>query len=155
MARFNSTHFVSIIIQKRLKQLIACQSGAVSVEFIFLAPLFLLMMLNIMTGGIYLGAYHTLQHTTAEAARASLAGSNDSERLLLAQQSIKTALATGYLVKPQAVKLLIGPAGSGQATYRVALSFDARSLGLSNVPGFSSVAPATLTSSYDVRPGGM
>lgn len=140
---------------RRARQLMVDTGGSVAVEFIFLAPLFLLLMLNIMTGGIYIGAYHTLQHTTAEAARASLAGSNDSERLLLAQQSINTALATGYLVKPQAIKLQIGSVGSDQTTYRVALSFDAGSLGLSKVPGFSAFAPSTLTSSYDVRRGGM
>ncbi|WP_232628672.1 TadE/TadG family type IV pilus assembly protein [Methylobacterium sp. Leaf118] len=138
-----------------IKRSAANDEGSITVEFVFLAPLFLLLMLNVITGGIYIGAYHILQHTTAEAARASLAGSNDSERSLLAQQSINTALATGSLVKPQAIKLQIGSTGAGQTTYRVALSFDARSLGLSKVPGFSAIAPSTLTSSYDVRPGGM
>lgn len=140
---------------KRLKSIKSDEDGAVIIEFVFLAPLFLLLMLNIITGGIYIGAYHTLQHVTAEAARASLAGSSDSERLILAQQSINTGLSNGYLVKAQAVKLQIGSTGQSQPTYRVALSFDANTLGLSNVPGFAIVAPATLTASYDVRPGGM
>lgn len=130
-------------------------SGTVIIEFIFLAPLFLLLMLNIITGGIYLGAYHILQHVTAEAARATLAGSSDAERLLLAQQSINAGLSNGYLVKAQAVQLQIGTVGQSQASYRVALSFDARTLGLSGVPGFSAFAPARLSASYDVRPGGL
>lgn len=134
---------------------IAAESGAVVIEFIFLVPLFLLLMLNIVTGGIYLGAYHVLQHITAEAARASVAGSSDAERLLLAQQSINAGLSAGYLVKAPAIKLQIGALGQSQSTYRVALSFDARTLGLSHVPGFSVFAPATLSASYDVRPGGL
>lgn len=125
------------------------------IEFAFLAPLFLLLLLNIIVGGIYIGAYHTLQHVTAEAARASLAGSSDGERLLLAQRSIDAGLSSGYLVKAQAIKLQIGSVSLGQPTYRVALSFDVQSLGLSRVPGFAMLAPATLTSSYDVRPGGL
>lgn len=129
--------------------------GAIAVEFALLGPLLMLLMLNILIGGVYLGAFHKLQHVTAQAARASIAGMNAGERLSLVKQTLDLALRDGVLLRPSAISISVETLSNQQDHYRVSLTYDTRSLGLMRLPGIATFIPETLTSSYDVRHGGL
>lgn len=129
--------------------------GAIAVEFAFLGPLLFYLMLNIFVGAIYLGAFHKLQHVTAQAARASIAGIDAGERLSLVRQSLDRALGDGVLLRPASISVSVDSLSADRAHYRVSLSYDTRALGLGRIPGVATFVPETLTSSFDVRNGGL
>lgn len=134
---------------------LSCSRGASAIEFALILPVLLLIVMNIFTCAIYLGAAHNLRQLAAEAARASIAGINDAERTALALQSVKAGLASGSLIRPGSIDTAITDDPADPQLYRVTLTFDARSLGLASVPGIALVAPAVLTSSFSVRRGGL
>ena len=71
------------------------RSGASALEFAIVVPVFLLIVLGILTYGIYLGSVHSVEQLAADAARASVAGLSDSERTQIATQHVTTN-ANGY-----------------------------------------------------------
>ncbi|HVK80652.1 MAG TPA: TadE/TadG family type IV pilus assembly protein [Verrucomicrobiae bacterium] len=70
-----------------------CRAGSAAVEFAIVAPVLLLLMTGILAYGGYFLTAHTVQQMANDAARASLAGVNDDERTLLAQQAIAESIA--------------------------------------------------------------
>lgn len=87
------------------------RSGAAAVEFALIAPFLIVLLWGIISYGGYFMTMHTLQQIANDAARAAIAGLDDTERLALARDSVKRQ-AVAYL-------------GVGQAP-TVALSNDGR-----------------------------
>src|SRR5262249_52345855 len=54
--------------------------GVTAVEFALIAPAFLVMLLGMFFYGMYFAAAHSVQELAADAARASVAGLNTTER---------------------------------------------------------------------------
>ena len=75
------------------QRLAADRNGAGAIEFAIVAPLFLLIVLGLLVYGIYLGSVHSVEQLAADAARASVAGLSDSERIQIATQHIATNAA--------------------------------------------------------------
>lgn len=67
------------------------QSGAVAIEFAFLAPLLFAMLFGIMVMGYYLAVSHSVSQLATGAARASVAGLDMTEREELAQTYLAQA----------------------------------------------------------------
>lgn len=137
------------------RRLRASTDGVAAVEFAFIGPLLIYLMVNIFVGAIYFGSFHKLQHIAAQAARASIAGANEEERANLIRQTLNRSLEDGALLPAAAITVTIASLSADRKHYRVSLSFDTRTLGLRRFPGLSTVMPDTLTSSYDVRSGGL
>lgn len=57
-------------------------------EFALIAPLLIVLLWGIISYGGYFMTVHTLQQIANDAARASIAGLDDTERLTLAQDSV-------------------------------------------------------------------
>jgi len=60
------------------------QSGAVAVEFVFIAPILFALVLGIISLGYFIGVSHSVHQLAAGAARASVVGLNAAERSSLA-----------------------------------------------------------------------
>ena len=71
------------------------QSGAAAVEFAFLAPMLIFIMMGITGYGGYFWMSHSVQQLANEAARAALPGETAAERASLAKASV-TAGASDY-----------------------------------------------------------
>ena len=80
---------------------------------------------------------------------------NAGERLILVKQTLDLALQDGVLLRPSAISISVETLSNQQDHYRVSLTYDTRSLGLMRLPGIATFIPETLTSSYDVRHGGL
>ena len=63
-------------------------SGAVAVEFAFLAPILIFMMMGITGYGGYFWMSHSVQQLANDAARAAMPGLTAAERASLAQASV-------------------------------------------------------------------
>ena len=71
------------------------RAGTAALEFSLVAPAFLMLVIGILTFGLYFGALIAVTNAAAEGARASVAGLSDAERATLAVNAVKTTFA-GY-----------------------------------------------------------
>ena len=69
------------------------RSGAAAVEFAFVGPLFVVILLGIMSYGGYFWLAHSVQQLANDAARAAVAGLSATERQSLAQSTIASEIS--------------------------------------------------------------
>lgn len=95
-----------------------------AVEFAVVAPFLLLLLLGIACFGYIFGVHHEVQQIAAEAARASVAGTTDTERDTLARSYI-SANADDYLLLKSS-KMTVTTTASTQpiAMFQVAIGYD-------------------------------
>ena len=68
-------------------------SGAAAVEFAFVGPLIVVMLLGVMSYGGYFWLAHSVQQLANDGARAAVAGLSATERQQLAQSTISGEIA--------------------------------------------------------------
>lgn len=68
-------------------------SGAAAVEFAFVGPLIVIMLLGIMSYGGYFWLAHSVQQLANDGARAAVAGLSATERQQLAQSTVSSEVA--------------------------------------------------------------
>lgn len=106
----------------RLKQFSLGERANAAVEFAIIGPVLLLLMLGIFTYGGYFLTAHTVQQLANDAARAAIAGLDDDERRLLAQEAAQAGLAGQSYMRGQVSRIDVTRAG---ATMAVRLTYDA------------------------------
>lgn len=135
----------------RLRRLARCARGASAVEFAVLLPLFLVLVFGIVVFGSYLTMVHGVQQLAAEAARCSVAGLSEAERVSLAESYI-TANAGSYpLLQP--AHLSVSAATSGSDVFVVTVNYDASGNFLLALP-FVPSPPTTIVRSAAIPFGG-
>lgn len=98
------------------------QSGVVAVEFAFLAPMLIFILMGIIGYGGYFWMSHSLQQMANDAARAAIPGLNAAERASLAKASVdKSASDYAQLTASKVSTQVID--ADGRLTVRV--SYDA------------------------------
>jgi Flp pilus assembly protein TadG len=105
-----------------------------AVEFAIIAPVFLTLLFGLVAFGSYLGLVHGVQQLTAEAARASIAGLTDAERLTLARANITANV--GWYPMLAANRLTVQSAATDAATgtFRVTVQYDASNMFIFQLP---------------------
>jgi Flp pilus assembly protein TadG len=131
------------------------QDGNAAIEFALIVPVLLALFAGMVAFGIYLGASHNLKHIASEAARASIAGVSDQERIDLARRRVADALTEGAMFKPGTVLVSVGPNPADASLFTVTLTFDAKSLGFSGFSGLIPLPPDLIQSTVNVRRGGL
>ncbi|WP_412771988.1 TadE/TadG family type IV pilus assembly protein [Nitrobacter sp.] len=125
--------------------------GASAVEFAMLLPLFLVLVFGIVVFGAYLTMVHSVQQLAAEAARCSVAGLSESERVSLAENYV-TANAGSYpLLQPS--HLTVSAAISGSDVFIVTVNYDASGNFIYTLP-FVPSPPSTIARSAAIPFGG-
>ncbi len=103
-----------------------CNSGAVAVEFAFIGPLYLVMLLGIASYGGYFWIAHSVQQLANDGARAAIAGLSQTERAQLAQSTIASETPSYVVLNPA----LVTTVESEQTqSLTVTISYDASSSG--------------------------
>ena len=74
--------------RKRRPSLARCRSGAAAVEFAFIGPVFILMLLGIASYGGYFWLAHSVQQLANDGARSAIAGLSQAERTSLASSTV-------------------------------------------------------------------
>ena len=69
-------------------------SGAAAVEFAFVGPLMVVMLLGIMSYGGYFWLAHSVQQLANDGARAAVAGLSATERQQLAQSTVSAEISS-------------------------------------------------------------
>ncbi|WP_438274047.1 TadE/TadG family type IV pilus assembly protein [Nitrobacter sp.] len=145
------TRFGKRFDSSRLRRLARCPRGASAVEFAILLPLFLMLVFGIVVFGAYFTMVHGVQQLAAEAARSSVAGLSEAERVSLAESYI-TANAGSYpLLQP--ARLSVSAATSGSDVFVVTVNYDASGNFIYTLP-FVPSPPTTIVRSAAIPFGG-
>jgi Flp pilus assembly protein TadG len=126
-----------------------CGRGASAVEFAMLLPLFLVF--GIVVFGAYLTMVHGVQQLAAEAARSSVAGLSETERVSLAENYVTTNAASYPLL--EADRLTVSAATSGSDVFVVTVNYDASGSFIYALP-FVPAPSATIVRSAAIPFGG-
>lgn len=107
------------------------QAGSSLVEAAFALPVLILLLLGILGYGSWFMTAHSLQQAANDAARASVAGLNSTERRTLVDQSLVAARAAFPVPAAQTIGVTIG---ESSGYYRVTLRYN-----LANAPLFAAI----------------
>jgi len=128
--------------------------GASAIEFAIVVPVFLLIVLGILTYGIYLGSVHSVEQLAADAARASVAGLSDSERIQIATQHVTTN-ADGYpLLNASKIAVEAGASPLDSSQFRVLVRFDASDLPIWIMSGIVPMPDRMIERTSVIKRGG-
>lgn len=98
------------------------KAGNAAVEFAIVGPVLLLVLLGIFTYGGYFLTAHTVQQLTNDAARASIAGLDDEERLSLARDAMQAGIANQDFMRGELSQITLTRNGQ---TIAVTVTYDA------------------------------
>ncbi len=128
-----------------------CTRAAPAVEFAMLLPLFLVLVFGIVVFGAYLTMVHGVQQLAAEAARSSVAGLSEVERVSLAENYVTTNAGSYPLLQPR--HLTVSAATSGSDVFVVTVNYDASDNLIYTLP-FVPAPPSTIIRSAAIPFGG-
>jgi Flp pilus assembly protein TadG len=130
---------------------LACRKGGVALEFALIAPVFLVMLLGVISYGGYFWIAHSVQELANDAARAALAGLTESEREQLAQASISEEIVhDGVLHSTSATAAYRGDSNG----YTVSVTYDASGSAFWAAAGLVPMPPPKVVRSAAIRLGG-
>lgn len=135
----------------RLPRFTRCVRAASAVEFAMLLPLFLVLVLGIVMFGAYFTMVHGVQQLAAEAARSSIAGLSEIERVSLAENYVTTNAGSYPLLQPG--HLTVSAATSGSDVFVVTVNYDASDNPIFTLP-FVPAPPSTIIRSAAIPFGG-
>jgi len=129
-------------------------SGLAAMEFVLVAPLFVMLVFATALFGIYFGTWLAVSNAAAESARASIAGLSTTERAGLAEKTAKTIFA-GYAptFNWDKVKTFQAAAVAGSPNlFQVSITYDLS--GLKILPLSNLLTDDSLTATSVVPNGG-
>src|SRR5690554_4994469 len=104
------------------------ESGASAVEFALVAPVFVLMLLGMLVYGLYFGVSHGIAQIAAEAARASIAGTSNEERVSLATARVAALVESYPFLDMHRMAVEAAPVAADPNLFRVGIVYDASNM---------------------------
>jgi Flp pilus assembly protein TadG len=104
------------------------EGGAAAVEFAFVFPVALIFFCGLLAYGLYFGAVHSVQQLAADAARASVSGLTDAERVSIAQAHV-AASGGGYpLLSASHISVTAQALAADPSQFEVKVTFNSEDL---------------------------
>jgi Flp pilus assembly protein TadG len=147
----------SVALQRHrpsVAEMVRDRTGASAIEFAIVVPVFLLIVLGILTYGIYLGSVHSVEQLAADAARASVAGLSDAERTQIATQHVATNAHDYPLLDASKIAVEAGASPLDSSQFRVSVRFDASGLPIWIMSGIVPMPDRTIERSSVIKRGG-
>ena len=138
----------------RIRTFNAAASGSMAVEFALIAPVLIAMLAGVIFYGVYLGAVNSIQQLAADAARASIAGLNDAERISIARAHVASAAPSFALIDPAKTSVTANVSSTNPNVFEVAVSYDASQLAIWGFQGLLPLPSKTITRSAAIQRGG-
>ncbi|MBQ2259983.1 MAG: pilus assembly protein [Loktanella sp.] len=117
-----------------IRRFCRADDGAVAVEFVLIAPLLIALVFGIMCFGYLFGASHAVHQLAFEAARASVQGLTQAERVSIAHDYLDRAIARYPLLRPDRLTqgVLVSGGGIGDVTVTLSYAVDGSILGIAD-----------------------
>lgn len=131
----------------------ADKTAATAIEFAIVAPILLLIVYGIICFGVYFGAVHGVQQLAAEAARRSIAGISDDERVRLAQAAIDSDAGSYPFITPALLTVRSASTDPATDSFTLTLDYDASDMAIFKLP-YVPRPPASISRSATIQRGG-
>lgn len=119
-------------------------TGAVAVEFVLLAPILFALILGIITLGFYMGVSHSVHQLAAGAARASVAGLDETERRDIANTYLAEGATRYPLLKDDALTTSLDYSADAMGSITVNVTYAAAGTLLDVANGFLNLGIDTV-----------
>lgn len=136
------------------KRLQSNNSGAAAIEFAIVLSLFVVLALGTLAYGIYLGAAHGVSQLAADAARASVAGLTDAERITIAREHVERNATDFLLLSPDKLVVEAAPSLNDANQFQVVVRYDAADLPIWFMSGLLPLPSKTIVRSASIKRGG-
>ncbi len=133
------------------KQFTADRAGTSAIEFAFVAPVFILLMLGIVCFGVLFGTYNGVEQLAAELARAAVAGLSAAERGQLAQNYVSANVGAYGFLNPSDVTVTTS---SQATTFQVTIAYDMSQSFIFKIGNTFLTVNPTITRSAAIQNGG-
>jgi len=127
------------------------RAGSAAVEFAIVGPILFLLMTGIFTYGGYFLTAHTVQQLTNDAARASIAGLTDEERLSLAREAMQAGIANQSFMRGELSRIDLTRQGTAIS---VAVTYDASEDVYWAFQSLIPAPPSSISRNATIRLGG-
>ncbi len=124
-----------------------------ALEFAIVAPVLLLMLLGMVCFGLYCVYTHELQEISSSAARASVAGLNETERDSLARQFVATAISNSTLFQAEDLTVSTGTSGTPATDYEVTLAYNLKDTPIPMLANFVSLQLGNISHTATIQFG--
>ena len=132
-------------------QFARCRRGSAAVEFAFVGPLLILLLMGIVVYGGWFWLAQSVQSLAAESARAAMGGLDGSERRALATAFVADQARVGAGLDPA---LIVVAVDSDAQAIRVRLTYDAHAHPILMLAGPLPRPPGRIERTAVVRVGG-
>ena len=119
-----------------------------------MAPVFLVLLFGLIAFGSYLAIVHGIQQLTAEAARASIAGLSEAERLSLAQDNIASNVGSYPMLSANRLTVQSAGTDSATGTFKVTVQYDASNMFIFNLPHIVPMPDSIIVRTAVIQRGG-
>lgn len=119
-----------------------CRSGASAVEFAVIGPVFIVLLVGIISYGGYFWLAHTVQQLTNDAARAAVAGLSATERQSLAQSTINSEVQSYAFLNAASASVSVTNQTNSMT---VSVVYDASATPFFSLSGLVPMPPSTIT----------
>lgn len=130
------------------------ERGSIAVEFALIFPVSLIFFMGLMAYGIYFGAAHSVQQLAADAARASVSGLNDAERVSIASAHVAASGNSYPLLTSVHISITAGSLDADPTQFEVRVSFDSGNLPIWALSGLVPLPDRTIERVAVVKRGG-
>lgn len=127
------------------------RAGSAAVEFAIVGPILFLLLTGIFTYGGYFLTAHTVQQLANDAARASIAGLDDDERLTLAREAMQAGIANQSFMRGQLSRIDLSRQGTAIS---VAVTYDASEDVYWAFQSLIPAPPSSISRNATIRLGG-
>jgi Flp pilus assembly protein TadG len=142
------------MLNRSLRKRAADDGGASAVEFALVAPIFIVILIGITDYGLYFGTAISVSQVAAEAARASVAGLDDSERSSLAVSKAETIVASHGLLASSHLTVVAKANAGDPDVFDVEVTYDASNLPIYAFDGLLPVPPKVIERTASIQRGG-
>ncbi|KUO63973.1 MAG: hypothetical protein APF80_16285 [Alphaproteobacteria bacterium BRH_c36] len=130
------------------------REGASAVEFAVVAPVFLLILVGVLSYGLYFSTSHGVAQLAADAARASVSGLSDSERTQIATSHVRERAGDYMFLNADEIGVEAGPAQDDATQFKIAVSYDASALPIWIFSGLIPLPERTIVKVASIKRGG-
>ncbi len=130
--------------------------GTSAIEFALVMPVFFVIVFGIVVFGSYHAVVQGVQQLAIDAARSSMAGSNESERTMLATNYVMSNIGSYPLIAANHLTVEAEMQGSDNDNnvFVLTVSYDASNMFIHTLPSFVPVPPSMITRSAVIPRGG-
>lgn len=141
-------------LQASLRAVWRDRGGSSAVEFAAVLPVFLALLLGIVAYASYYGAASSTAQLAADAARASVAGLSDAERVSIAVRQVRASAPSYPLLSLGRVGVEAGPLQADPTEFRVTVRYDARDLPIWTFARMLPLPPQIIERTAVIKRGG-